>query len=39
MLAQLTARERIILADHYGLTDQGEPTTLDQLGKRMGLSK
>ena len=39
MLAQLSPRERIILADHYGLTGQGEPTTLDELGRRMGLSK
>jgi RNA polymerase sigma factor (sigma-70 family) len=39
MLAQLTPRERIILIDHYGLDEAAEPKTLDQLGRKLGISK
>jgi len=39
VLVQLTPRERMILIDHYGLSDNGQKKTFDQLGRRMGLSK
>ena len=39
MLGQLTARERAILVGHYGLDAEGRTKTLDQLGRRLGLSK
>jgi len=39
LLAQLTSRERAILVDHYGLDTQGKTLTLDQVGKRLGISK
>jgi len=31
--------ERMILTDHYGLADQGQAKTLEQLGQRLGVSK
>jgi RNA polymerase sigma factor (sigma-70 family) len=39
VLAQLTPLERSILVDHYGLDDEGKTRTLDQLGRRLGVSK
>ena len=39
MLAKLSPRERTILIDHYGLDNQGQPQTFDQLGARLGISK
>ena len=39
LLAQLAPRERAILLDHYGLDEEGAPKTLDELGRKMGLSK
>jgi RNA polymerase sigma factor (sigma-70 family) len=38
-LAQLTDREREILAQHYGLGSAEAPTTLEQLGARFGVTK
>ena len=39
VLAQLTPLERSILMDHYGLDEAGETHTLDQMGRRLGVSK
>jgi len=39
MLAQLSSRERAILVGHYGLDANGRTMTLDQVGKRLGISK
>ena len=39
VLAQLSPRERAILIDHYGLDNQRDAQTLEQMGKNMGLSK
>ncbi len=39
MLSQLSSTERSILIDHYGLDDNGDTKTLDQLGQRLGISK
>jgi RNA polymerase sigma factor (sigma-70 family) len=39
MLSQLSARERTILTDHYGLDDEGKGATLEQLGQKLGISK
>lgn len=39
LLAQLAPRERTILINHYGLDQKREVKTLDQLGRRLGLSK
>jgi RNA polymerase sigma factor (sigma-70 family) len=38
-LDQLGPREREILAHHYGLASGSEPTTLEQLGQRFGVTK
>jgi RNA polymerase sigma factor (sigma-70 family) len=39
VLAQLSPRERAILIDHYGLDNERDAQTLEQLGKNLGLSK
>ncbi len=39
VLAQLSPRERTILVGHYGLGEDEEVRTLEQLGERLGLSK
>jgi len=39
VLAQLKPRERAILIEHYGLDDEGQTVTFDQLGRHMGISK
>jgi RNA polymerase sigma factor (sigma-70 family) len=39
VLAQLSPRERAILIDHYGLDQQRDAQTLEQLGKNLGISK
>jgi len=39
VLAQLSPRERAILVGHYGLADLGESATLEELGRRLGISK
>ncbi len=39
LLTQLTARERTILIDHYGLDETRRSKTLDELGRQLGLSK
>lgn len=38
-LQLLTARERDIVVRHYGLDDQNEPMTLDQIGGLFGVTK
>ncbi|MGQ9649571.1 MAG: sigma-70 family RNA polymerase sigma factor [Phycisphaerae bacterium] len=38
-LQLLTARERDIVVRHYGLDDQHEPMTLDQIGSLFGVTK
>ena len=39
VLAQLNPRERAILIDHYGLDQDGQSKTFDQLGQNLGISK
>lgn len=39
LLNHLTQRERTILVDHYGLEENAEPKTFEELGKRLGISK
>jgi RNA polymerase sigma factor (sigma-70 family) len=39
MLAALDTRERAIIRQRYGLDDQGQPQTLEQIGRRLGVSK
>jgi RNA polymerase primary sigma factor len=39
LMARLSPRERTILTAHYGLDEQGQSTTFDELGKKMGISK
>jgi len=39
VLAQLTPMERSILINHYGLDTEGNTKTLEQLGRRLGISK
>ncbi|MDY6913472.1 MAG: sigma-70 family RNA polymerase sigma factor [Planctomycetota bacterium] len=39
VLAQLSARERAILIDRYGLDGTGAAKTLQQLSRRLGISK
>ena len=39
VLAQLSPLERSILVQHYGLDRPGDSKTLDQLGRRLGVSK
>jgi RNA polymerase primary sigma factor len=39
VLAQLLPTERSILADHYGLGEGRDPMTLEQLARRLDLSK
>jgi len=39
VLAQLSPLERSILVDHYGLHEASDTKTLDQLGRRLGVSK
>ena len=39
VLAQLSPRERTILVGHYGLDDKGATITLEQLGRKFGISK
>ena len=39
LLNHLTQRERAILVDHYGLEDNTDPKTFQQLGDRLGISK
>ncbi len=39
VLAQLSPLERSILVQHYGLDRPGDTKTLDQLGRRLGVSK
>ncbi len=39
VLAQLSPLERSILVDHYGLDQPSDSKTLDQLGRRLGVSK
>jgi len=39
VLAQLTPTERSIVIDHYGLSDDGNTKTLEQLAGNLGLSK
>jgi len=39
VLAQLSPRERSILVGHYGLDDKGTSATLEQLGRKFGISK
>jgi len=39
MLAALDERERVILRQRYGLDSYGEPQTLEQIGRRLGVSK
>ncbi|HEY1921657.1 MAG TPA: sigma-70 family RNA polymerase sigma factor, partial [Tepidisphaeraceae bacterium] len=39
LLSRLEPRERDIIAAHYGLTNEGQPATYEQVGSRLGLSK
>jgi RNA polymerase sigma factor (sigma-70 family) len=39
MLSTLDLRERSILLQRYGLDEGGEPQTLEQIGRRFGVSK
>ena len=39
MLASLDTRERTILRQRYGLDERGQPQTLEQIGRRLGVSK
>ncbi|MBN1942914.1 MAG: sigma-70 family RNA polymerase sigma factor [Phycisphaerae bacterium] len=39
MLDHLSARERTILIHHYGLQENTDPKTFDQLGRQLGISK
>ncbi len=39
MMAHLSSMERSILIDHFGLDEEGNAKTLDQLGRRLGISK
>ena len=39
MLATLDTRDRAILRQRYGLDEQGGPQTLEQIGRRLGVSK
>ncbi len=39
MLSRLSARERLILADHYGLVEGADAKTFEQLGDELGISK
>ncbi|MBN1553417.1 MAG: sigma-70 family RNA polymerase sigma factor [Phycisphaerae bacterium] len=39
MLDHLSARERTILVNHYGLDENATPKTFDQLGRQLGISK
>ncbi len=39
MLASLDNRERAIIRQRYGLDDVGQPQTLEQIGRRLGVSK
>lgn len=39
MLSTLDVRERMILRQRYGLDDRGQPQTLEQIGRRFGISK
>ncbi len=39
VLAQLTPRERSIIVYHYGLDSAGRKQTLEQLSKRLGITK
>lgn len=39
VLAQLSPRERAILVQHYGLDQQKDAQTLEQLSRHMGISK
>ena len=38
-LSELTDRERTIVTQHYGLFDEGHSQTLEQLGRRFGVTK
>jgi RNA polymerase primary sigma factor len=39
VLDLLTAKERTILTARFGLTDDGEPHTLEQMGRSFGVTK
>jgi RNA polymerase sigma factor (sigma-70 family) len=39
MLATLDIRERSIIRQRYGLDERGQPQTLEQIGRRFGVSK
>ncbi|MEW6251083.1 MAG: sigma-70 family RNA polymerase sigma factor [Planctomycetota bacterium] len=39
MLASLDVRERAILRQRYGLDEHGQPQTLEEIGRRFGVSK
>ena len=38
-VGKLTEREREIVSGHFGLFDQAEPLTLEQLGRKFGVTK
>ena len=38
-LSRLTPLERTVLVNHFGLDEDGQTKTLDQLGRRLGVSK
>ncbi len=39
MLSRLDERERVIISSRFGLDGQGEPETLEQVGKKLGVTK
>jgi len=39
MLETLSAREQHVLRQRFGLDDEGRPSTLEQIGRRLGVSK
>jgi len=39
VLAQLSSVERMIVTDHFGLDTDGNPKTLEELGRVLGISK
>ncbi len=36
---ELSERERAVVTNHYGLFGAGQPQTLEELGKRFGVTK
>jgi RNA polymerase nonessential primary-like sigma factor len=39
LLSRLTDRERTVVSGHFGLEEEAEPASYEQMGRRLGLSK